>query len=209
MRIVLVSQSIGGSVVVAAVALAALAGCGGPSEPRTLGCGVAYPPQSTSPYVLPYPVGTSFVVGQGNCSPGGSHSPGTVVQFAYDFLMPIGSSVVASRDGTVLLVEDRFEDATRRAGEENFINVVHADGSIAAYVHLTRDGALVAVGDSVRRGQTIGLSGDSGDSSAPHLHFHVLNCDGCPTGPVSFRNTRPHPNGLVVGETYLAEPYQE
>ena len=154
--------------------------------------------------MLPYPPGRSFVVGQGNCTDG-SHSPSSLVRFAYDFLMPIGTFVVAARDGTVLLVEERFTDGTRRDGEENYVNVTHDDGTIAAYVHLTRGGALVEVGERVSRGQVIGLSGDTGSSSEPHLHFHVQACSGCPTVPVTFRNTRPHPRGLVDGESYRAE----
>jgi len=192
-----------------ALAVALLAArCGGasPTGPTASRCTATYPDQATSPYVLPYPPGAAFVIGQGNCTDG-SHAPGSLVAYAYDFLMPIGSPVVAARPGTVLLVEERYTDGTRVAGEENYVNVVHDDGSIAAYVHLTRDGALVAVGDRVDQGQVIGLSGDTGSSSEPHLHFHVQACEGCATVPVTFRNTRPHPNGLVQGQTYEAAPY--
>jgi murein DD-endopeptidase MepM/ murein hydrolase activator NlpD len=146
----------------------------------------------------------TFVIGQGNCG-SGSHAAGTIVQYAYDFLMPIGTTIIASRAGTVLLVEERYEDGTRRAGEENYVNVMQSDGSIAAYVHLTRGGALVEVGDRVKRGQTIGISGDTGSSTEPHLHFHVQSCSGCRTEPVTFRNTRPHPGGLEQGQAYTAE----
>jgi murein DD-endopeptidase MepM/ murein hydrolase activator NlpD len=174
----------------------------GPEGP---GCGGTYPAQASSPYVLPYSVGSAFVVDQGNCSDG-SHGPGTAVRFAYDFLMPIGTPVVAAREGVVLLVTEVFEDGNRTPGRENFVNVVHDDGTIAAYVHLTRDGALVGVGDRVDRGQVIATSGDTGASTEPHLHFHVQGCSGCGTVAVTFRNTRPHPGGLVAGETYRAEP---
>jgi murein DD-endopeptidase MepM/ murein hydrolase activator NlpD len=179
---------------------------GGATQPSLPGCPTNYPPQESSPYVLPYPVGMTFVIGQGNCG-SGSHAAGTVVQYAYDFLMPIGTTIIASRAGTVLLVEERYEDGTRQAGQENYVNVLQSDGSIAAYVHLTRDGALVDVGDRVKRGQTIGISGDSGSSTEPHLHFHVQSCSGCPTKPVTFRNTRPHPGGLEQGQSYTAESF--
>ena len=119
--------------------------------------------------------------------------------------MPVGTPVIAAREGVVLLIEERFEDGNRTPGQENYVNVTHDDGSIAAYVHLTRDGAFVAVGDQVARGDLIGLSGDTGDSAAPHLHFHVQRCAGGATVPVTFRNTRPHPDGLVEGEQYAAE----
>jgi murein DD-endopeptidase MepM/ murein hydrolase activator NlpD len=121
--------------------------------------------------------------------------------------MPIGTPLVASREGTVLLVEESFSDGDNVPGHENFINITHPDGTIAAYVHLTRNGSLVQVGDVVRQGDVIGSSGHTGNSSEPHLHFHVQRCDGCTTEAVVFRNTRPHPEGLVQGESYLAESF--
>jgi murein DD-endopeptidase MepM/ murein hydrolase activator NlpD len=121
--------------------------------------------------------------------------------------MPIGTPVVASRAGEVILVEERFADGTRIPGQENYVNVRHGDGTIAGYVHLTTGGAFVSVGDSVAQGEILGLSGDSGSSSEPHLHFHVQACFGCSTEAVTFRNTRPHPRGLVTGERYTAEAY--
>ena len=148
----------------------------------------------------------SFVVGQGNCSDG-SHNSSSIVRYAYDFLMPIGTPVVAAGSGTVVLVESGFFDDNGTPGQENYINVEHGDGTIAAYVHLTHDGVFVNVGDPVRFGDVIGMSGNTGDSSEPHLHFHVQDCSGCLTIPVTFRNTRAHPNGLVQGEAYEAEPY--
>jgi murein DD-endopeptidase MepM/ murein hydrolase activator NlpD len=185
-----------------------LAGCSGdtPGSPDRMGCNAVYPDQATSRYVLPFEVGRSFTVGQGNCSEG-SHAEGTDVQFAYDFLMPIGTPVVAARAGTVLLVEESYTDANRTAGMENYINVLHDDGTIAGYVHLTRDGVLVEVGQRIAQGEIIGHSGDTGSSSEAHLHFHIQECDGCGTVPVTFRNTRPHPQGLVVAEAYVAGPH--
>jgi murein DD-endopeptidase MepM/ murein hydrolase activator NlpD len=179
--------------------------CGAPSAPSS-SCPGPYPDQATSPYTLPWRAGETYRVGQGNCG-SGSHAAGTIVQYAYDILMPIGTPIVASRSGRVLLVEERYVDGTRTPGQENYINILHFDGTIAGYVHLTKDGALVDVGDIVAQGQRIGLSGDSGSSSEPHLHFHVQGCDGCATVPVTFRNTHPHPHGLVGGTSYTADPF--
>jgi murein DD-endopeptidase MepM/ murein hydrolase activator NlpD len=136
-----------------------------PTAPSTRQCAGPYPEQSTSPYILPWRVGETYRVGQGNCG-SGSHAAGTIVQCAYDVLMPVGTAIVAARSGAVLLVEERFVDGTRIPGQENYINVIHADGTIAGYVHLTRAGALVDVGDEVTQGQVIGLSGDSGSGTA-------------------------------------------
>jgi murein DD-endopeptidase MepM/ murein hydrolase activator NlpD len=121
--------------------------------------------------------------------------------------MPIGTPMLASRSGRVFLVEERFSDGTRIPGQENYINVLHSDGSMAGYVHLTRDGALVEVGDEVVQGQWIAVSGDTGSSTEAHLHFHVQGCDGCPTVPVTFRNARPATGRLLESQSYTADPF--
>ena len=50
-------------------------------------------------------------------------------------------------------------------------------GSVAHYWHLSKDGALVNVGDTIKKGQSIGLSGNTGYSAFPHLHFEVVGND--------------------------------
>lgn len=82
-------------------------------------------------------------------------------------------------------------------------------------IHLTRDGALVAVGDWVAQGDLIARSGSSGPLTGPHLHFDVQTCgpnlppryNDLPCGatvPVSFRNTTLETCGLEAGRTYTA-----
>ena len=185
-----------------------LAGCGGGdgSGEAYSACG-PYPPQADSPYVLPFQVGESYSVKQGNCHGVGAHAIGARLQYAYDFRMDIGTPVVASRDGTVITTLEQYPDFNHTAGEVNFIGIQHEDGTVAMYAHLTLDGALVNVGDIVRRGDIIGLSGASGNISVPHLHIDVEACQGCESIAVTFLNTRPHPDGLIHGETYTAEPY--
>jgi murein DD-endopeptidase MepM/ murein hydrolase activator NlpD len=187
------------SIAIANLALTLLScgggGGGGDDDGTANQCG-PYPDQATSPYVLPYEVGQIYQVSQGNCSQG-SHRVGTPIQYAYDFRMPIGTSVVAARDGNVLVVD---VDGNDTSGQERLIVVGHDDGSIGLYVHLTKDGSFVSPGDDVRRGDLIAASGK-------HLHFHVQACSDCEGVPVTFLNTRPHPNGLVAGEEYTAEAY--
>ena len=191
------------------IGIVLLAACSSPSGPSDAGsrwvwrenCAGAYPAQESSPYVLPYEPGRSFVVGTGNCE--APHNRYSFEQYAYDFVMPIGTPIVAARDGEVILVEERFANGTRIPEQVNRIHVRHADGTVGSYGHLTTNGALVVVGDRVERGQIIGLSGDSGDSTAPHLHFGVFQAGA--SIPITFRNTRPHPRGLIRGESYRAE----
>lgn len=169
-----------------------------------------YPEQATSPYVLPYSVGESYLVAQGNCTLG-SHNAFINQQYAYDMIMPIGTTLVASRGGQVVAIEESFSDGTGIPREENYVVVLHEDGSASRYIHVKHQGALVEVNDIVSQGDAVALSGHSGNSSEPHLHFEVMSgfCiphedEGCYTVPVNFSNTRSHVNGLVQGETYTA-----
>jgi len=165
-------------------------------------CG-PWPSQESSPYVLPYPAGTTFQVRQGNCTPG-THTVGSRDQYAYDFDLSIGDLVVAARAGVVEELEERFEDGNGVVTEANYVLIRHDDGQASVYFHLTRNGVLVALGDPVAQGEPVALSGQTGRSGiSPHLHFGVLGPAGV-TVPVTFRNTIPHPNGLVQGESYPA-----
>ena len=180
-------------------------GPGGSSPPAAAACG-PYPAEATSPYILPYEAGTSRFMSQGNCT-NGSHRTGTPDQYAYDFLMPIGTIIIASRAGTVTRVVDTFQDNTGVPGEENVVGIRHADGSTALYFHLAQNGSMVMLDQSVEIGDVIALSGNSGNSTEPHLHFIVggpPGTGGVGTVPITFNNTDPHPNGLQAGRSYTA-----
>ncbi|MFQ5527109.1 MAG: M23 family metallopeptidase [Thermoanaerobaculia bacterium] len=196
----------------AGVALVLLSSCGGADSPTAPPDCSEFPDQQTSPYVLPWSVGASYQAFlhllRGN----------SVQRFAIDFTMPIGTTVVAARAGTVVRVEERYVDGDHTAGHENRIFLEHSDGTVARYVHLTRDGALVEVGELVAQGDPIALSGNTGNSSGPHTHFDVTSCccitppnyNELPCGqtlPLSFRNTQPHACGLEHGALYTAEPF--
>ena len=169
-----------------------------------LGCdGQTYPLLGETPYVLPYPVGASYRMGLGNCS-SSFHSPDLPDRYAYDFDMPIGALIMASRAGTVVHVVESGDDGRF---PNNLVVVRHADGTSAQYMHLTRDGADVSVGDDVETGDPIGRSGNTGSAGTPHLHFIVTVGDWhypyVPT-PVSFSNASPRDLILRQGTTYTA-----
>ena len=98
-------------------------------------------------------------------------------RYALDFAAEIGTPVLAARGGTVMQVESDFSKAglkrEKYGGRANFVRIVHDDGSMALYAHLKADGALVRVGQRVSAGQQIGLSGNTGFTTGPHLHFAV------------------------------------
>lgn len=124
-------------------------------------------------YALPYANGTSHRILQGFRSSFSHRGP---EEFAVDFAMPEGTPVYAARGGIVALVEESNTVGCVEpgcSGFANYIVVLHSDGTTGRYYHLKKDGAFVEVGDSIRRGQRIGLSGNTGRSSIPHLHFAV------------------------------------
>ncbi len=96
---------------------------------------------------------------------------------AIDFALPEGTPVLAARAGTVMQVQAGFQgngqDREHDLGRANLVRVLHEDGSMAVYAHLKHNGALVRQGQRVQAGQRIGLSGNTGFSAAPHLHFAV------------------------------------
>lgn len=122
-------------------------------------------------YTLPWKPGDSYFCFQGNDS-FLSHSGRS--QYAWDFLMPEGTEVLAAREGTVTVVKDTNEGRGEdKANNEIFIN--HGDETASRYAHIKKGGAKVKVGDVVKRGQLIALSGDVGRSLGHHLHFEVIN----------------------------------
>ena len=98
-------------------------------------------------------------------------------RYAIDFAVPEGTPVLAAREGVVLQVESDFAraglDRERYGGRANYVRILHPDGSMALYAHLKPEGVLVRPGQRVRQGQRIALSGNTGFSTAPHLHFVV------------------------------------
>lgn len=96
---------------------------------------------------------------------------------AIDFALPEGTPVLAARAGTVMQVQAGYQgngqDRDHDLGRANLVRVLHEDGSMAVYAHLQHNGVLVRQGEQVQAGQHIGLSGNTGYSAAPHLHFAV------------------------------------
>ncbi len=93
-----------------------------------------------------------------------------------DFAGTLGSDVVAVAAGVVTW-------AGERSGYGKLIEINHGDGYSTRYAHNER--TLVAVGQTVKRGESIALMGSTGHSTGPHVHFEVLH-NGRQVDPLSF-----------------------
>ncbi len=89
-----------------------------------------------------------------------------------DISVPLGSKVVAARSGTVILVSNPVQGHNYGgSGYGNYVVIDHGDGKATLYGHLQQTN--VKVGQEVDAGDRIGLSGSTGTSTGPHLHFEV------------------------------------
>lgn len=84
-----------------------------------------------------------------------------------DIATPIGSTITAAAEGKVII----SKMGGYNAGYGNYIVIAHPNGTQTLYGHLSQ--TVAQVGAQVERGQTIGLSGNTGKSTGPHLHFEV------------------------------------
>ena len=164
-----------------------------------------YPEWSTSKYILPWEVGKSYLVTQKSCG-GFSHTGN--YRYAYDFGMEIGEKIHAARAGVVVQAKGDSLDGVP-GQSDNHVYIQHSDGTIAQYLHLTENGALVILGDIVVQGQLIGHSGNTGRSTGPHLHFAVVENGeiGAKSLPVSFSNTDAQIMGLEEDREYQAQSF--
>lgn len=98
-------------------------------------------------------------------------------RYAIDISMPVGTTIIAVKDGIVIRTKNNFVYSGVSSpfffDKANLVEILHADGSYAVYAHLLLGGVKVKVGDTVFAGQTIGLSGNTGYSTGPHLHFVI------------------------------------
>ncbi|MEV5159493.1 M23 family metallopeptidase [Streptomyces sp. NPDC053728] len=104
-----------------------------------------------------------------------------------DFAVPIGTKVEAAHTGRV--VKAGPNGAGDGPAYGNAIVIKHANGKYSQYAHLSE--IDVKVGDRVKTGDKIALSGNTGNSSGPHLHFEIRTSPnyGSALNPVSYLKT--------------------
>jgi hypothetical protein len=132
------------------------------------------------PYRLPYAKAASYLVSQAPPDIITHQDPSS--RDAIDFAMPIGSGVYAARGGVVLDVASRyFQSGTNMEKDgprANVVRVLHDDGTMAVYAHLNSNTVRVVPGQTVKRGEYLADSGNTGFSTGPHLHFVVQRNQG-------------------------------
>jgi murein DD-endopeptidase MepM/ murein hydrolase activator NlpD len=150
-------------------------------------------------YRLPFENGKRYLVSQ---APGGPLLTHTTAaqRDAIDIAMPQGEPIVAARAGIVIENVRPFDTGRMEPyyyDKANVVRILHDDGTWADYAHLLKYSANIVPGQRVEAGVEIGLSGSSGFSSGPHLHFVVQKNEGgkVVSLPVTFAT---HTQGLVV-----------
>lgn len=129
---------------------------------------------TTHIYMLPFQKGYESKIIQGY--DGIFSHKGDFSSKCIDFDMKIGDTITAARDGVVVkMSQDNYKQGTTDDYKEfgNYIMLYHKDNTFSQYVHLKQYGGLVKVGDSVKANQPIALSGFTGWTTTPHLHFGV------------------------------------
>jgi murein DD-endopeptidase MepM/ murein hydrolase activator NlpD len=97
--------------------------------------------------------------------------------YAMDFDRYFGAPVYAMRSGKVISVIENFDDNGRNdpslGNKANLVFIQHDNGYVSRYLHLKKNSVSVQVGDSVSAGQQIAEQGNSGWSTASHLHVAI------------------------------------
>jgi hypothetical protein len=107
--------------------------------------------------------------------------------------------VYAAAPGKVIFAALEYPDAPEH-GYGNMVMIDHHNGYVTLYGHFSK--LLVKAGQKVRRGQQIGVSGNTGHSTGPHLHFTVFhNCT--PTDPYGWTGGGPDPLETYQGESSI------
>ncbi|MGH8385187.1 MAG: peptidoglycan DD-metalloendopeptidase family protein [Pseudomonas sp.] len=120
-------------------------------------------------YPLPWR-GGPFRVSQGANGQYSHYGPKN--RYAMDIAMPEGTPIIAARGGVVVKTENsQTGRGTNPSG--NFVRVLHDDGTMGVYLHLKKGSVRVREGQRVAVGSALALSGNTGNSSGPHLHFVV------------------------------------
>ncbi|WP_313240774.1 peptidoglycan DD-metalloendopeptidase family protein [Stutzerimonas kunmingensis] len=111
-------------------------------------------------------------------------------RYAVDIAMPEGTPIVAARGGMVVKIENEQSGrGNNPAG--NFVRIMHDDGTMGVYLHLMKGSVAVREGQRVESGTRIARSGNTGNSTGPHLHFVVQRNVGLAIESIPFDFSQP------------------
>ncbi|RKR11878.1 peptidase M23-like protein [Flavobacterium sp. 90] len=107
-----------------------------------------------------------------------------------------GKRLNAPGDGKIVAVVNNIEDnvpgvLNSKQAWGNYIIIDHLNGEFSCMVHFKKGSIIVKEGDNVVRGQMVGQVGNSGNSTGPHLHYHLQTTASSSTGvglPMQFLN---------------------
>jgi len=177
--------------------------------------------QTKTDLELPFEETWYVAVGGKTHAEGGGHftARGTGQRYAYDMGIVIdgrdhtgdrsrnedtytfGARLNAPGAGKIIALENNIDDNSRPgvvndninsnniAG--NYIMIDHLNGEYSLLAHFKKGSIIVDVGDMVEKGQAVGQAGNSGNSTAPHLHYHLQNTPNYLDGlglPAQFNN---------------------
>lgn len=102
--------------------------------------------------------------------------------YAIDLGMKVGTKITAARAGKVIYTKDDYSSSGVSSpffvDKANVVKVLHEDGTYAVYAHLLLGSVKVKAGEQVEAGDTLALSGNTGYSTGPHLHFVIRKNEG-------------------------------
>lgn len=154
---------------------------GGPAE--AIAAGAPAVPRAFSPWMPEGPVAMAIDPERVSSAYGWRQDPiagGARMHHGIDIPMAAGADVRSLQGGTVV-------ESQERGGYGHTIVVDHGDGLTTRYAHLLA--RHVQVGDSVSAGQVVGLAGQSGRATGPHLHLEV-RADGRSIDPLGEESAR-------------------
>lgn len=123
-------------------------------------------------------------------------------RYAADIAMPEGTPIVAARGGMVVRIENS-QSGRGNNPSGNFVRIMHDDGTMGVYLHLMKGSVKVREGQRIDTGALIARSGNTGNSTGPHLHFVVQRNVGLAVESIPFDFSQPVnslPNFAVGGD---------
>lgn len=111
-------------------------------------------------------------------------------KYAMDIAMPVGTPIIAARAGVVVKTENS-QNGRGTDPSGNFVRILHDDGTMGVYLHLKQGSVSVREGQRVTVGSPLALSGNTGNSSGPHLHFVVQRNTGMGLVSIPYQFNQP------------------